>query len=123
MGKINGSLTKLQTLGEIRVNLSAAKPRRCSEQRGDGTDRASQAIDRDGTTISWSSGARRPCEALRSAIVGTWVLTSVADRYDSGQSVNHWGTVKGTLMFDAGGRFSQIIIGEAQPALKSPGRY
>ena len=59
-------------------------------------------------------------QALRSAIVGTWMLTSVADRYDSGQSVNHWGTVRGNLTFDAGGRFSQIIIGEPQPALKSP---
>ena len=59
-------------------------------------------------------------QSLKTAIVGTWVLTAVADQYDSGESVNNWGTAKGNLTFNPGGRFSQIIIGDAQPALKSP---
>jgi hypothetical protein len=59
-------------------------------------------------------------QSLKSALVGTWLVTSVADQYDSGQKMNHWGTVRGNLSFDAGGRFSQIIIGDTQATLKSP---
>jgi hypothetical protein len=59
-------------------------------------------------------------QSLKAAIVGSWSVMSVVDQYDSGQKVNNWGTVKGNLYFDAGGRFGQIIVGDAQPALKTP---
>lgn len=59
-------------------------------------------------------------QSLKSAIVGTWALTAVVDQYEGGEKVNNWGTAKGSLAFDAAGRFSQIIVGDVQPALKSP---
>jgi len=64
-----------------------------------------------------------PCmalaQSLKSAIVGSWLVTSIVDRYDSGEQINNWGTPKGNISFDAAGRFSQIIVGDAEPALKS----
>jgi hypothetical protein len=59
-------------------------------------------------------------QALKTGIVGSWTVAAVEDRYDNGKSINHWGMAKGQLTFDANGRFSQIIIGDTQPALKSP---
>jgi len=61
-----------------------------------------------------------PAQSLKSALVGSWSLAAVEDRYDSGQKVNNWGTPKGNLTFDPSGRFSQIIVGDVQPALKGP---
>jgi len=58
-------------------------------------------------------------QSLKSSIVGSWLVTSVVDQYDSGQKVNNWGHAKGNMTFDAGGRFTQIIIGDAQPGLKT----
>jgi hypothetical protein len=58
-------------------------------------------------------------QSLKSALVGSWLVTSVVDQYDSGEKVNNWGNAKGNLTFDAAGRFSQIIVGDAQPALKT----
>lgn len=58
-------------------------------------------------------------QALKSAIVGTWSVASVVDQYDSGQKVNNWGTAKGNFFFAPNGRFGQIIIGDAQPAMKT----
>ena len=58
-------------------------------------------------------------QSMKSEIVGSWQLISVVDQYDSGERVNNWGSAKGNMTFDAGGRFSQIIIGDAQPALKT----
>ena len=67
--------------------------------------------------------AAAPCmalaQSLKSAIVGSWLVTSVVDRYDNGEQINNWGRPKGNMSFDAAGRFSQIIIGDAEPALKS----
>lgn len=58
---------------------------------------------------------------LRDALVGTWSLVAVVDEYESGKKLNNWGPgVKGNISFDPAGRFSQIIIGDAQPALKTP---
>jgi hypothetical protein len=57
-------------------------------------------------------------QSLKSAIVGSWLVTSIVDRYDTGEPINNWGTPKGNITFDAAGRFSQIIIGDAEPALK-----
>src|SRR5204862_2711580 len=59
-------------------------------------------------------------QSLKTAIVGSWTVVSVVDAYDDGKNVNNWGAVKGNLNFDAGGRFAQIIVGDAQPALKTP---
>lgn len=59
-------------------------------------------------------------KSLKDTIVGSWSITSVVDQYESGKKINNWGTVKGNISFDAAGRFSQIIIGDAQPALKTP---
>jgi len=59
-------------------------------------------------------------QSLKSAVVGSWLVTSVVDQYDSGEKVNNWGKAKGNMTFDAAGRFSQIIIGDAQPGLKTP---
>jgi hypothetical protein len=59
-------------------------------------------------------------KSLKDTIVGSWSITSVVDQYESGKKNNPWGAgVKGQLMFDGAGRFSQIIIGEAQPAMKT----
>jgi hypothetical protein len=58
-------------------------------------------------------------QSLKDALVGTWSVTSVVDQYESGKKINNWGTVKGNLSFDAAGRFSQIVLGDAQPALKT----
>jgi hypothetical protein len=57
---------------------------------------------------------------LKEALVGSWLVTAVVDQYESGKQINNWGSVKGNMFFDAGGRFSQIIIGDAQPAMKTP---
>src|SRR5438874_7307368 len=57
--------------------------------------------------------------AQQTSLVGSWSVAAVVDQYESGKRINNWGTVKGNISFDAGGRFSQIIIGDAQPALKS----
>jgi hypothetical protein len=59
-------------------------------------------------------------QSLASSIVGSWAVTAVADQYDGGQKINNWGTVKGNLSFDANGRFTQILVGDVQSALKSP---
>ena len=57
--------------------------------------------------------------AQQTSLVGSWSVAAVVDQYESGKRINNWGTVKGNISFEAGGRFSQIIIGDAQPALKS----
>jgi hypothetical protein len=59
-------------------------------------------------------------QSLSSTIVGSWTVTTVADQYDNGKNINNWGTVRGNISFDANGRFTQIIVGDAQSALKSP---
>jgi hypothetical protein len=65
-----------------------------------------------------------PCIAasqgtLKEAVVGSWSLVSAIDQYEDGKKINNWGAVKGRITFDGAGRFSQIIIGEAQPAMKT----
>jgi len=59
-------------------------------------------------------------QSLGSAIVGSWAVTTVADQYETGKTINNWGTVKGNVSFDANGRFTQILVGDPQSALKSP---
>ena len=58
--------------------------------------------------------------SLKEIVVGTWLISSTFDRYADGQNLNPWGDgVKGTFTFDNHGRFTQIFIGEIQPAMKS----
>ena len=64
-------------------------------------------------------GAHSQQKPLKEALVGSWLVTAVVDQYESGKQINNWGSVKGSLFFDAGGRFGQIIIGDAQPAMKT----
>jgi hypothetical protein len=66
-----------------------------------------------------AAGSPAQEKPLKEAIVGAWSLTSVFDEYESGQKNNPFGTgVKGSLMFDSSGRFSQIVIGERQDDMK-----
>jgi len=59
-------------------------------------------------------------KSIKDTIVGSWSITSVVDQYESGKKINNWGAVKGNISFDRAGRFNQIIIGDAQPAMKTP---
>jgi hypothetical protein len=56
---------------------------------------------------------------IRDIVVGSWSIASVIDQYESGKKIDNWGAVKGNISFDTAGRFSQIIIGGAQPAMKT----
>jgi hypothetical protein len=59
-------------------------------------------------------------KSLKEQLVGTWVYVSVYDQYEDGKKTHSFGTgVKGSLTFDGNGRFSQIIVGEARPELKT----
>lgn len=59
--------------------------------------------------------------SLKDTIVGSWSIATVIDQYESGKKLDNWGKgVKGNISLDAGGRFSQIIVGEAQPSMKTP---
>lgn len=58
--------------------------------------------------------------SLKETIVGTWSVTSIYDLYEAAEKRNPWGDgMKGTFTFDSNGRFTQIFIGEKQPAMKS----
>jgi Lipocalin-like domain len=59
-------------------------------------------------------------KSVKETIVGTWSVTSIYDLYDDGKKTNPWGAgMKGSFTFDNNGRFTQILIGEVVPALKS----
>ena len=59
-------------------------------------------------------------KTLKETIVGTWSVASVSDHYEDGKKINPWGAgMSGNLTFDNSGHFSQILIGEQQPAMKS----
>jgi len=58
---------------------------------------------------------------LKDAIAGAWAIVALTDEYDTGKKNNPWGAgLKGRIMFDGAGQFSQIIIGEKQESMKSP---
>jgi hypothetical protein len=60
-------------------------------------------------------------KTLKDQIIGTWSITSIYDLFDSGKKFNPWGMgVKGSLTFVSGGRYTQMIIGEIEPAMKTP---
>jgi hypothetical protein len=60
-------------------------------------------------------------KSLKDSILGSWLVVSVSDKYDDGHTVNPWGSgMKGNFTFDNAGRFTQILIGEADQTMKSP---
>jgi hypothetical protein len=55
----------------------------------------------------------------KDVIIGSWSHTFGSDNYDHGE-INDWNVgMKGILTFDSNGHFSMLIIGPAQPELKS----
>src|SRR3954451_10255625 len=64
--EINGSLTELQRLRNVRVNLCSPQKHgaRTRAKGVEGAEMKDQAIDREDTMTIWSSAPRRPCEAL-----------------------------------------------------------
>jgi hypothetical protein len=57
---------------------------------------------------------------LQQAVLGTWLITSVYDIRENGQKNNPWGAgVKGTIVFGPDRSFTQVIIGEPRPDMKS----
>lgn len=64
---------------------------------------------------SWSQQ-----KALKDTIVGAWLISSLIDVYEDGRKNNPWGAgMKGMIVFDSSGWFSQMIIGEKQESMKS----
>ena len=60
-------------------------------------------------------------KSLKDSIVGAWTIVSLADEYDTGRKIETFGAgLKGRIMFDGAGQFSQIIIGEKQESMKTP---
>ena len=58
---------------------------------------------------------------LKDSIVGAWTIVSLTDEYDTGRKIETFGAgLKGRIMFDGAGQFSQIIIGEKQASMKTP---
>ena len=71
--------------------------------------------------VALIGGASAQQETVKDAIVGTWSITSIYDLFEGGKKFNPWGTgVKGSLTFVSNGRYTQMIIGEMDPAMKTP---
>jgi len=71
--------------------------------------------------VSFSAQSWAQQKTLKDTIVGAWEMTSVIDEYEDGKKNNPWGAgMKGMLVFDSKGWFSQMIIGEKQESMKSP---
>jgi hypothetical protein len=59
-------------------------------------------------------------KTLKEAIVGTWTLTSVYDQYEDGKKSEPWGSgVTGHYVFGGDGSYTQLIIGDTRPDMKS----
>jgi Lipocalin-like domain len=68
----------------------------------------------------FSSTAIAQQRTLKESIIGSWSVVSFFNQYADGKKVNQFGTsMNGNLTFDNNGRYSQILIGEKQPAMKS----
>jgi hypothetical protein len=60
------------------------------------------------------AGAQQP--SLKQQLIGTWTLVAIADVYENGRKVDDWGkSVGGAASFDAGGRFTYMVIGGNLP--------
>ena len=69
---------------------------------------------------SWPGSAFAQGTSLKEIVVGTWLISSTFDQYADGKNLNPWGDgMNGSFTFDNNGWFTQIFIGETQPAMKS----
>jgi hypothetical protein len=58
-------------------------------------------------------------KSFQETIAGAWIVTSLYDEYENGEKKDNWGgPVKGQLTFGRSGRFTNILIGPAIPAMK-----
>jgi hypothetical protein len=65
-------------------------------------------------------GAFAQQNSLKDQIAGSWVVQSAADKYQDGHSGDPWGkNMKGMITFDKAGNFSEILIGQADPKMKT----
>jgi len=60
-------------------------------------------------------------DALKQQLVGTWTIISW-EGIDPDGTRRHIANPKGFLMFDAGGRYAQVIARTDRPKFKSPGQ-
>jgi hypothetical protein len=67
-----------------------------------------------------SASAAGQQNSLKDQIIGTWLFVSVYDQYEDGKKVHTFGTnPKGQWIFGNDGRFSEILVGEPRPDLKT----
>ena len=59
-------------------------------------------------------------KTLKEQILGAWTLVSAVDEHADGTKTNPWGAnPKGTYMYDANGRFTQILLHTDLPKIDS----
>jgi len=59
-------------------------------------------------------------KTLKESLTGTWVITAVNNQYDDGKTISPFGAgVTGRYVFGEDGSFSETIIGEPRPDLKT----
>jgi hypothetical protein len=81
-------------------------------------DTMKRCTERDMSVPPEAAVARQ--KPLKEAIVGTWTLTSVYDRYEDGTKSEPWGRgVTGHYVFGSDGSYTQVIIGDARPDMES----
>jgi hypothetical protein len=67
-----------------------------------------------------SGSAADQQKSLKEQIIGTWLFVSVYDQYEDGKKAHTFGiNPKGQWIFGNDGRFSEILVGEPQPDLKT----
>lgn len=60
-------------------------------------------------------------QSLKSAIVGTWVVQELTNRRPDGKEEHPWGTdIAGHFVYSPEGGFTQVLIANTDPALKTP---
>jgi hypothetical protein len=68
--------------------------------------------------IGMHGGTVAQQKTLKDQLVGTWILAEAMDVRADGSKVNPWGdNPKGTYMFDASGRFAQMLIRSDLPKI------
>ena len=59
-------------------------------------------------------------KSFKESIIGAWLVTSVADVGENGQSSDRWkGQTTGQITLGRTGRFTQILVGPAVASMKS----
>jgi hypothetical protein len=72
-----------------------------------------------GLALLWGSATGQQ-KSLKEQIIGTWLFVSVYDQYEDGKKAHTFGTnPKGQWIFGSDGRFSEILVGEPVPDLKT----